>query len=176
MGLFGDMFGKSDYRKNVRDKLFHVPHRDVGASLGCALKSVEVLWIVVIVASCTPRVPRYVGPSISRYVETVCPGRLVEAIPSHGPFFSDVGGRRIFRTDDSMMQYDGGVDLARMDANWSRLVCGMTVGEVDSLINIVHDVNLLVKLSLTGEVVLVLGARSLVFRKNQLVRALGPAR
>ena len=74
-----------------------------------------------------------------------------------------------------MMRDLGGVDIANMDSNWSRLVCDMTFKEVDALINIVYSVDSLTEQGLTHTVVLVLGGRQLVFQKNRLVRAFGPS-
>ena len=74
-----------------------------------------------------------------------------------------------------MTQNVGGVDLGRMDSNWSSLACEMTVGEVDGLISVVYSAELLAEQSMTGEVVLFLGARQLVFQDDRLVKARGPA-
>lgn len=154
----------------------HSTYRDpAGPRPRRALRSVSVAWSVGVFASCASGGPPYLGPSPSTYVETLCPGQSVAPIPTRGPDYSDVGGRVIRRTSDSMTQNVGGVDLGRMDSNWSSLACEMTVGEVDGLISVVYSAELLAEQSMTGEVVLFLGARQLVFQDDRLVKARGPA-
>jgi len=145
----------------------HVVSRSVGARTRRTLMAVVVAWTVGTLAVPT------LGAQ-EEYVATLCPGKQVEAIPERGPAFSQTEDRIIYRADALMMQDLGGVDVPRMDSNWSQLTCNMTFSEVDSLVNIVYNVGTLTSQGSTREIVLVLDERQLVFQDSRLVRALGP--
>lgn len=109
----------------------------------------------------------------AQYVESVCPGKSIDAVPGRGPYYLEAGGRIIRRSDNSMMR-DAGIDIATIDSNWSGLVCGMTIAEVDALTDVGWSVNLLTQQGLTQEIVLIMGKRQLVFQNTRLVQARGP--
>ena len=105
-------------------------------------------------------------------IESVAQESIVEIECPHDDDGLVLGEYSLKLTEGELARFAD--EIARTDANWHKLSCGMSIAEANSIVWLVREPEYLRERSQTMPVYIVLGERRLVFLRDKLISTRGP--